>query len=80
MSQYIPVEEDFITINKRRCNGCGNCILVCGGEVFEMKKKKAVVAHIERCLECGNCEVACLKDAIVFKVPKGGTGIVYRYG
>ena len=80
MSRYIPVEEDFITINNRRCTGCGNCILVCGGEVFEMKKKKAFVAHIERCLECGNCEVACLRDAIAFKVPKGGTGIVYQYG
>ena len=45
-----------------------------------MKKKKATVAHIERCLECGNCEVACLRDAIAFRVPKGGTGIVYRYG
>lgn len=80
MSRYIPVEEDFITINTRTCNGCGNCILVCGGEVFEMKKKKAVVAHMERCLECGNCEVACLRDAIEFRIPIGGTGIVYRYG
>lgn len=80
MSRSIPVEENFITINIEKCNGCGNCMLVCGGDVFEMKKKKATVVHIERCLECGNCEVACLRDAIVFKIPKGGTGIAYRYG
>jgi ferredoxin like protein len=53
---------------------------VCGGDVFEVKKKKAVVAHIECCLECGNCEVACLRDAIDFRIPKGGTGVVYKYG
>jgi len=80
MNQYIPVEEPFIKINAKKCNGCGNCIIVCGGEVFEMKGKRAVVAHIERCLECGNCEIACLPDAIEFQIPKGGTGIVYRYG
>ncbi|MBW1823886.1 MAG: 4Fe-4S binding protein [Deltaproteobacteria bacterium] len=67
-------------IISKKCNGCGNCVIVCGGEVFEIKKKKAVVVHIEHCLECGNCEVACLRNAIHFRVPRGGTGIVYRYG
>ena len=80
MSRSIPVDEDFITINTRRCNGCGHCILVCGGNVFEMKRKKATVARMEDCLECGNCEVACRRDAIAFKIPTGGTGIVYKYG
>jgi ferredoxin like protein len=80
MDQHIPVKEAFIRINAKKCNGCRNCIILCGAEVFEMKGKKAVVAHIERCLECGNCEVGCLSDAIQFQIPKGGTGVVYRYG
>lgn len=80
MDQYIPVEEKFIRIISKKCNGCGNCVIVCGGEVFKIKKKKAVVVQIENCLECGNCEVACLRNAIHFRVPKGGTGIVYKYG
>ena len=80
MVKNIKTKEAFITINTKKCNGCGNCTLVCGGDVFEVKKKKAVVAHIECCLECGNCEVACLRNAIDFRIPKGGTGVVYKYG
>ena len=80
MTEWIPVPEKFIEINAKKCTGCGNCIIVCGGEVFKMKGEKAIIAHIEQCLECGNCEVACLPDAIRFRIPKGGTGIVYQCG
>jgi len=80
MSKKNKKEDACITVNAKKCNGCGNCTIVCGGDVFEIKKKKAVVARIESCLECGNCEVACLRDAIAFRIPKGGTGIIYKYG
>ena len=80
MSKLIPVTEHFIEIDTKKCTGCGNCVIICGGEVFEVKKKKAVVAHIAGCLECGNCEVVCMVNAIKFHVPHGGTGIVYTCG
>jgi ferredoxin-like protein FixX len=80
MGHSSATEESFIKINLKRCNGCGNCIIVCGGEVFEMKRKKARVARLRNCLECGNCEVACVRDAITFQMPRGGKGITYRYG
>ena len=80
MSEWIPVPENFIEIDPEKCTGCGNCLIICGAQVFEMKEKKAVVVHIERCLECGNCEVVCKPDAIRFRIPKGGTGIVYKCG
>lgn len=80
MSEWIPVEERFIEIDPGKCTGCGNCITICGAEVFEMREDKAVAAHIENCLECGNCEVVCLPDAIRFHIPKGGTGIIYQCG
>ena len=50
MTKWIPVPEKFIEINAKKCTGCGNCIIVCGGEVFKMRGKKAIVAHIEQCL------------------------------
>jgi ferredoxin-like protein FixX len=80
MSKGISVPENFIKIDPGKCNGCGSCIIICGADVFEIKKKKAVVSHIDRCLECGNCEVVCTADAIRFHIPKGGTGIVYECG
>lgn len=80
MGKWIPVPENFIEIDPERCTGCGSCVIICGGEVFEVKEKKAVVAHIEGCLECGNCEVVCIADALRFHIPKGGTGIIYQCG
>ncbi len=80
MSKKNQAEEAFVTINASKCNGCGSCVIICGAEVFELKGKKAVVRTIEGCLECGNCEVVCTSDAISFRIPKGGTGIVYECG
>jgi ferredoxin-like protein FixX len=80
MSQWIPVPENFIIIDADKCTGCGNCMTVCGGEVFDMEGKKAVVTRIKDCLECYNCEVVCLPDAIQVCVPKGGTGKIHNYG
>ena len=80
MSRRIAYKEDMVSIIPEKCRGCGNCTLMCGGEVFEMKDDKAVVAHMEQCLECGNCEVACPFNAIKIRVPAGGTGIIYECG
>ena len=80
MGEWIPVQENFIEINTEKCTGCGSCITICGGDVFDLKDKKAVVARIENCLECGNCEIVCAPGAITYSVPGGGTGIVYTCG
>jgi ferredoxin-like protein FixX len=80
MREGISIPEKFIEIDPGQCTGCGSCVTICGAEVFEIKEKKAAVAHLEACLECGNCEVVCMADAIKFHIPKGGTGIIYRCG
>lgn len=80
MGEKIPVQENFIVIDKEKCVCCGNCITICGGQVFEIKDGKAAVVHIDRCLECWNCEVVCAADAIQVQVPAGGSGIIYICG
>jgi ferredoxin-like protein FixX len=80
MSKWTPVTEPFINIDTQKCTGCGSCVTICGGEVFEVNEKKAVICKIEECLECGNCEIVCPVDAIQFHIPKGGTGIIYECG
>ena len=80
MDGCISVPENFITVDHEKCVGCGSCITICGGQVFEIKDDKAAVAHIDRCLECWNCEVVCAADAIQVQVPAGGSGLVHTCG
>jgi len=80
MSTWVAVPADFILIDREKCTGCGNCVTICGGDVFAITEKKAAVVHIEQCLECGNCEVVCPADAVTVQIPTGGTGIVYECG
>ena len=80
MSSWVPVVEQFIEIDGDACTGCGNCIVICGAQVFEMRENTSVAVRIEDCLECGNCEVVCEADALIFRVPGGGTGIIYECG
>lgn len=80
MSRRVPYQKHIVEIDTERCRGCRSCVIICGGEVFEVNDKKAEVVRMEQCLECGNCEIACPFDAIQFQVPEGGTGIIYEYG
>jgi NAD-dependent dihydropyrimidine dehydrogenase PreA subunit len=80
MSTWINVPEDFIIIDTPACTGCGCCLTICGGDVFEINGGKAVAVNADKCLECGTCEVVCPAGAITFNIPAGGTGIVYECG
>jgi len=80
MSKWISVPEDFIIVKAQKCTGCGSCVTICGGDVFELRQGKAAVVNARDCLECGNCEIVCPVDAITFTIPSGGTGIIYECG
>ena len=55
-----------ITIDEKKCTGCGTCVDVCPMNVFEMDadKKKAVVKRGGECIACRSCEVQCPAGAI----------------
>ena len=80
MGERISDPGNFITVNQEKCVGCGSCITICGGQVFEIKAEKAAVVNIDQCLECWNCEVVCASDAIQLQVPAGGTGLIHTCG
>lgn len=80
MSRWVRAAEECIKVDRATCTGCGCCLIICGGDVFEMRDGKACAAHVTDCLECGNCEIACPAGAITFEVPPGGTGIIYECG
>ncbi len=57
----------MIKIDKKKCDGCGNCIEACPFGVCEIEKGKAVVKHPEKCRKCRACISACPNNAIEIK-------------
>ena len=52
-----------ITVEDDKCNGCGECVDSCPGEVYELKDGKAVVVNLDECHGCHTCEAVCDEDA-----------------
>ena len=73
---------DFITYDADKCDGCGDCVLVCSVSLWAMKEEKAKLSpkYKELCMECAACYATCETDAISFTYPAGGSGIVIKHG
>jgi len=74
---------DFISYDEAKCNGCGDCAMVCAASLWTVPKgKKARLApkYRELCLECAACYAVCEQDGIDFRYPNGGTGIIIKHG
>ncbi len=52
------------TVDKNKCEGCGECVEVCPVEVLELEDEKAVVVNEEECLGCESCIEVCEQEAI----------------
>ena len=78
----IPGTGDFINIDNSKCTQCDRCLVIC---VMNLWKKRGDTVYIvddytSHCLECGACAQVCESDAIEFRFPAGGTGIVIEQG
>ena len=82
LSKHISGTGDFISIDIEKCNGCSMCAIICIVNLWKLKEGVAYIfdEYKEKCLECGSCAQVCEPEAITFKYPTGGTGIVYEYG
>lgn len=80
--ERIPGTGDFIQIDKDRCTGCGRCLIICIMNLWKMEEGIAYLVddYQSKCLECGSCYQVCESDAIKFRYPAGGTGIIYKQG
>jgi len=80
--ERVPPPDGFLELDGARCDGCGRCVRVCVSQVWRIRHGRALLApdHAERCLECGACALVCEPEAIAFRYPTGGTGVVYVKG
>ncbi len=59
-----------VTIDREKCNGCGNCALICpGGCLYVAGIGKDKMAHLmeeefPNCMSCNDCAAMCARDAI----------------
>jgi ferredoxin like protein len=73
---------DFISVDHEKCMGCGNCVIICGMNLWKIRDGKAMLRRDYKkfCTECASCYTVCDYDAIEFTFPPGGYGIVYERG
>ncbi|UWG96681.1 4Fe-4S dicluster domain-containing protein [Dehalobacter sp. DCM] len=73
--------EPHILINQEKCRTCGekNCLFACPAQLYS-EQNGEITVEWAGCLECGTCLAVCTKDALSWKYPQGGFGIIYRQG
>lgn len=71
-----------IQVNNEVCQKeCGTkmCLFICPAAVYS-EHNGVVTADWAGCVECGTCKAACPSEALQWEYPRGGFGIIYRYG
>ncbi|MFC2013929.1 2Fe-2S iron-sulfur cluster-binding protein [Chloroflexota bacterium] len=62
----VPVVGVQIVVDHERCNGCGDCLVICPSGVYEVKKGKANPVESQYCcgMTCKQCATFCYRNAI----------------
>lgn len=73
--------QPHILINHAICKSCQDkrCLFVCPAGVYS-EQNGEIIVEWAGCLECGTCRAVCDKNALDWKYPTGGFGIIYREG
>jgi ferredoxin like protein len=85
LTRFEPDEEEkhIKVISEAVCDRCVEkpCTYICPAEVYRMDEdgKLAAIA-CEGCLECGSCRIACPYQNLEWEYPRGGFGIMLKYG
>ncbi len=53
-----------VTVDRKKCNGCEECLEVCTGGMFRMDRGKAVPSEDVECMGCETCVGVCDEEAI----------------
>ncbi len=53
-----------ITVDEEKCNGCGECVENCPGEVYELVNNTATATNPDECHGCQTCVELCDEDAV----------------
>jgi ferredoxin like protein len=73
--------EPHILIHQELCKACQSkgCLMACPAGLYS-EQNGEIIVEWAGCLECGTCRIVCENEAIEWKYPQGGFGIIYRQG
>ncbi|WP_309492346.1 4Fe-4S dicluster domain-containing protein [Candidatus Hecatella orcuttiae] len=74
-----PKTKVHVEVLEGKCTGCGLCVKLCPSGSWVLSEGTARWMHgMERCFECGTCYHLCQTEAIKWRYPRGGEGVVYE--
>ena len=79
--KYNCDSKSHLTLDSKKCEKCKNkiCTQICPAKVYEFDENlNEIIVQYENCLECGACRVACQKNAIDWKYPSSGCGVIFK--
>ncbi|MEW6624267.1 MAG: 4Fe-4S dicluster domain-containing protein [Bacillota bacterium] len=84
LNRYQPDKVSHLRVlNREKCVECRDkpCTYICPAKVYRWNDvEKIIETAYEGCVECGTCRYGCAHDNIEWKNPRGGFGIMYKYG
>ena len=74
--------SDHIRHDRERCTDCGNCVMICSMNLWQIRSGKVQLAedYKKYCLECASCFQVCDQGAVNFTFPEAGHGVIYAHG
>jgi NAD-dependent dihydropyrimidine dehydrogenase PreA subunit len=57
-------EVYLVYVDREKCDGCGECVIFCPVDVFDLTHKASPV-RARNCLGCRTCEAICKSKAVI---------------
>lgn len=78
------VDADRAHIRIRDLAACGHCdtkpcIVCCPAGCWRLEDGRVDVV-VDGCLECGTCRIVCAVANVDWNYPRGGYGILFKFG
>lgn len=64
------------------CIDCAkkDCLYFCPVNAYQEQDSGQVQIAYQSCIECGSCRLMCPHNNILWKYPRGGFGVAYKFG
>ncbi|THF61450.1 ferredoxin family protein [Pseudothauera nasutitermitis] len=63
------------------CKHCAKpCAVCCPAGCWSVTEQGGIDLVVDGCLECGTCRLVCDHDNVDWNYPRGGFGILFKFG